>query len=359
MPAADDDRLGPRGLRRLADGRARARDHAGRRPTRWSPSCGPAPTARPPWCASSPAWSPPSAPPRSWWSTGRAGSRPTPTASPRCFDPLVDKLQERRRARRPRFAEAVGSRVTGARGRRPARLHVLARCWASSTRSTTTPGSTARPAAAGRAQHRARRARDGRRPHATSGSGCACTRRPTGCSSPPCRGCATTSTAQIERSSATSTSTRPRSPRWSARASSGSATCAPRRRRRQPARPVRHARAAGGPRPDHRGDVAARGPRRRGDGRRRARGDPVASSDIRASSTSAARAPAPLDRLLRRLLGLDAKMAQYRDGAALRARRRRPGRHGRLQRGLGRAGQPARPRPRSPTRRPGSRRVHG
>ena len=58
--------------------------------------------------------------------------------------------------------------------------------------STTSPPDGHAPAAAGRAQHRAGRARARRRPRATSGSGCACTRRPTGCSSPPCRGCATT-----------------------------------------------------------------------------------------------------------------------------------------------------------------------
>ena len=38
-------------------------------------------------------------------------------------------------------------------------------------------------------------------------------------------------------------------------------------------------------------------------------------AQIRASSPSAARAVGQLDRLLRRLLGLEAKMRQYRDGA--------------------------------------------
>ena len=42
-----------------------------------------------------------------------------------------------------------------------------------------------------------------------------------------------------------------------------------------------------------------------------------------------------LDRVLRRLLGLDAKMAQYRDGAAFVRARRRQGRHGGVQRRLG------------------------
>ena len=48
-------------------------------------------------------------------------------------------------------------------------------------------------AAAGRAEHREGGARTRRRTRPTSGCGCACTRAPTGCSSPPCRGCATTS----------------------------------------------------------------------------------------------------------------------------------------------------------------------
>ena len=77
-----------------------------------------------------------SAPRRCWSSTGPAGSRPTPTASPRARARSIDKLPARKRAPPAPVAEAVGSRVTGARGRRPARLHVLARCSASSTRST-------------------------------------------------------------------------------------------------------------------------------------------------------------------------------------------------------------------------------
>ena len=42
---------------------------------------------------------------------------------------------------------------------------------------------------------------------------------------------------------------------------------------------------------------------------------PVGRARSAGSSTSVARASAALDKLLRRLLGLDAKMAQYRDGA--------------------------------------------
>ena len=50
-------------------------------------------------------------------------------------------------------------------------------------------------------------------------------------------------------------------------------------RRRGPDRPVRHAGAAGPDRPGHRGHVAARGARRRGDGRRRPAGHPDRGGD--------------------------------------------------------------------------------
>ena len=73
--------------------------------------------------------------------------------------------------------------------------------------------------------------------------------------------------------------------------------------------------AARGHRPHHRRDVAARGPCRRGDGRRRARGDPLGRRDPQ-KFNKRRKGAGYLDRLLRRLLGLDAKMAQYRDGAA-------------------------------------------
>ena len=63
-------------------------------------------------------------------------------------------------------------------------------------------------------------------------------------------------------------------------------------RRRQPARHPRHARAARDHGPPHRRDVAARGPRRRGDGRRRARASSRRSRRSARSSPSAARASA-------------------------------------------------------------------
>ena len=104
-----------------------------------------------------------------------------------------------------------------------------------------------------------------------------------------------------------------------------------------------------GHRPDHRGDEPARGSCRRGDGRCRPGGDPDASRRSGEGSPQRRKGVGTLDRLLRRLLGLDQKMAQYRDGARVRALDRRRGRDGRVQRRLGRAGEPARqggdPRP--------------
>ena len=79
-------------------------------------------------------------------------------------------------------------------------------------------------------------------------------------------------------------------------------------------------------------------------------GRPVRRRDP--GSGSAAAAPGRRRRpVLRRLLGLDAKLRQYRDGAALRPRGRRRGRHGRLQRACGR-GPRHLPRP-GRDRRPG------
>ena len=66
----------------------------------------------------------------------------------------------------------------------------------------------------------------------------------------------------------------------------------------------------------------------------------------------------PLDRLLRRLLGMEAKTRQYVDGSAFVRARRRPDRRRRLQRDLDVARRRCRPRPRSPIRSRWIARVH-
>ena len=98
------------------------------------------------------------APRRSWSSTGRAGSRPTPTASTCCVA-RWSTSSPRRRARPTGHQQ--GRRVAGdrRRGRRPARLP--GRQGARPVRPVPRPG---RPAAAGGPQHRPRRARARRRP---------------------------------------------------------------------------------------------------------------------------------------------------------------------------------------------------
>ena len=232
-----------------------------------------------PGARASPAWSPPIAPPRCWWSTGPAGSAPTPRASPPSSSrsptswprtkgaptrPVAGRRLPRHR-RRGRPAAGLPRRQ-GARPVRPVlRPGTAGCCWwrPTSCRSSASSAPT-RP---------------------TSGSGCACTRRPTGCSSPPSRGCATTSSSEVAALVETVEPTRiDRGPRPPARRVRSAATAA--------WSSDEHARAARDPRPGHRHDVAARGPRRRGDGRRRTLGDPLGGQDPRASSTSAARASA-------------------------------------------------------------------
>ena len=85
------------------------------------------------------------------------------------------------------------------------------------------------------------------------------------------------------------------------------------------------------------------------------RGSP---SGRRSPSAASARA-GPIDRLLRALLGLDMKLAQYvKGGAFVGAVVDQVGMAG-VQRGLDVARRRCRPAPRSPIRRPGSRRVLG
>ena len=77
---------------------ARGRRWAATRRPRSSRSCARVRTARPGWCASSPgSWRATTRRRRRcWWSTGPAGCRPTPTRSRRCCAPIVDKLTEKK-----------------------------------------------------------------------------------------------------------------------------------------------------------------------------------------------------------------------------------------------------------------------
>ena len=216
------------------------------------------------------------------------------------------------------------------------------------------------PAAAGGAQHRARRARAGGRPPTTSGSGCACTRRPTGCSSPRSRGCATHLVDAGPRAGSSAWRPTPSSSAASSQqlAAQRCPEAAAQRRRRGLARRCSRPRSSGRSigRAD-RGDVAARGPRRRGDGRRGPPGHPHGGGDpgeVPAAPPGAARRPAAAPAARPR--GQDAPVPRRR---ALRPGGHRHGRHRRVQRRLDLPGDPAAAGGDRASPRCGSRRVHG
>ena len=253
----------------------------------------------------------------------------------RLLEPVVADAARRRGEQVPAFVSAVGSRVTGVEA--GGLLGFLSSRVLGQYDASLRAG---RPAAARRAQHRRRRARAGRRPGATSGSGSACTRRPTGCSSPPCRGCAT---HMLERDRALVGDLPTSTPRQLRRACSrrrcaACPTCVRGDERRPAAGACADPRAARRPRPGHRGHVAARGPRGVvmdgvGPGRRPERRDDPRAVHRRRRARGAARpAAAPAARPGRRRCG-----STRRRG--VRPRRRRAGRHGRLQRGLDRPGR--------------------
>ncbi len=174
----------------------------------------------------------PSAPRRCSWSTGRAGSRPTPTASPPCSRPIVDKLlREEGRADRavPR---------PSARGSPAPRSALLLGFLAGKVLGQFDPFHDAgRPAAAGGAQHRPRRARARRRPHRLPALGLPARGDPPGAvhrravdARPPASP-RSSAIAETDRARASSSTT----------ASDGSSEAFA--RRRQPARRHRHARS--------------------------------------------------------------------------------------------------------------------
>ena len=154
-----DGRLGPRGADRQPAGRRGPDRGAATRRPRSSTSSARAPTARPGWSASSPGWSPgePPAP-----GAGRRPGRLGAGQRRRVRDPArADRRQAHRRRSAPDRAStaAVGSRVTGAEV--GGVLGFLASQGARPVRPVPRPR---RPAAAGRAEHRPRRARARRRP---------------------------------------------------------------------------------------------------------------------------------------------------------------------------------------------------
>ena len=178
------------------------------------------------------------------------------------LDPVVDKLRRQRKSDQPgATATAIGGKVTGAE------MGGLLAFLSSKVlgQYDLAPGGTPRLLLV--APNIVATERRSRSTRTTSAAGSPCTRRPTGCSSRPCRGCA--STGQPDRRGSPSTSRRPRrtSPDGSSSSAGTSPTCSPRRGHRLT---LRDPRAEGPHRPDDRRDVAPRGPRRRRDGRRRA-----------------------------------------------------------------------------------------
>ena len=245
---------------------------------------------------------------RSWSSTGPAGSRPTSSGFRRCSS---------RCSRRCRHEAASGP----AAGRRRRRLKVTGVetgcCWRSWPTKVlgqyelfppyaSGPHRQAGPAAAGRAEHRHGRARDWASTRTTSGSGCACTRRPTARSSravPWLRDHIDGRDPVVPRRDRRRPGTRARAAQRRPRSRR-----APRRLDPTPARAaaaslveaVQTPRAAGDPGPAHRRDVPARGPRRLRDGRRRARRRPDASRRSgRSSSSAGASGASRLDQVVR------------------------------------------------------------
>ena len=328
------------GSRIAGDGPGR-HSRRGRRP--WSPSSARAPTGPRGWSATSPGWWPPTAPRRSWSSTAPGWVQANADGFATALAPMVDKLTSGKRA--PSGARP-GGRLPGhrRRGRRAARLPRR-----QGARPVRPVLRAVRPAAAGRAQHRPRRARARRRPPRLPALGVPARGDPPGAVHRRARGSPTTCSARctpiaetLEPSKLLDEGARP-----DRRGAQGRA------RRRQPARPGRQPGAEGDRRPGHRRDVAARGPRRRGDGRRRPDGDPDRRRHPQAFNQRRKGAGA-LDRLLRR-----AARPRRQDGAVPRRRQVRP--RPSSTRSAWRSSTPSgsgprtsRPRPRSPTRRPGS-----
>ena len=222
----------------------------------------------------------------------------------------LDRLERRRHARRPVGVGRVGGEVRGGPGRGPqpglARHRPAAgrrpcldvRQGPRPVRALHRPG-CAPPAAAGGAGHRAASSSSSTSRRATSGCGCACTRRPTGCSSAPSRGWRDTSptgcTALLEASDLGARETLQRLVALRLRPVRSLRSGRRGQRRRGHPDPG----AAGDLRRAHRAHVAARGARRRRHGRRRPVGHPDGGGSA-SGSRRVGEQPAALDTLARR-----------------------------------------------------------
>ena len=226
------------------------------------------------------------------------------------MDPLVEKLTASRPVGRSRCQDRRSRHRSAGRcdpglpvrqGARPVRV-LLGR-----------PG----PVAAGRSEHRRRRARAPGRPQRLQALGLPARGAPTGCSSPRCPGCASTCWTRSRRCRSRWTSI-PDVLRQRLRNAVDRAGQADPWRQRQ-CRPDRRAvlaRVTGGAGSAHRLHVAGRGSRGVRDERRAVLGHPVPARDRAAvRGAPAPRGGNPLDRLLRSLLGLDAKTRQYTQGS--------------------------------------------
>ena len=279
---------------------------------------------------------------------GRLGAGERRRASRRCS--RRSSTSSPRRSRRPGITGR--DRLAGhrRRGRQRCSASWRRRCSASSTRSTSpTAGCcSSRPTSSTSSA-------SSRPTRTTSGSGSACTRRPTACSSPRCRGCASTCSAQIQKFAETMEPSGLledglsrvleglKNARAGGRRAAASSTWSARPEQKELLDGLTGVMSL----LEGHADVVMDGV-----------GPTVIPSvaKIRAKFNERRKGVGVLDRLLRRVLGLDAKMAQYRDGAAFVRARRRQGRDVRLQRGLGAARQPAHQgRDRRPRRLDGAR----
>ncbi len=132
-------RLGPGRARWAAVGRVRGGPivTAQRRPSEAVAELRDGREPRPPaWSGRSPGWTRPTARRRSWWSTGPGWVRANADGFAVAISADGGEAGSRTKRTVRAGADQVGSKVTGGRGRRPARLPGLRRCSASSTRST-------------------------------------------------------------------------------------------------------------------------------------------------------------------------------------------------------------------------------